>query len=85
MIALWGLQGKSCLLGFPLVLFLFYAVLIVRVPFLFGVLDRMWNSIVSVPDHCISSIWPRSLGSGILNKGTIEQARWSKYSLQNQN
>ena len=27
--------------------------LIVLVPFPFGVLDRMWNSIVSVPDHCL--------------------------------
>ena len=30
-----------------------YAVLIVRVAFLFGVLGRMWNSIVSVPEHCL--------------------------------
>ena len=30
---------------------LFYAVLTVRVPFPFGVWDRMWNSIVSPPDH----------------------------------
>ena len=25
----------------------------VRVPFPFGVWDRVWNSIVSVPDHCL--------------------------------
>ena len=31
---------------------LLYCVLIVCVPFLFGVWDRMWNSIVSVFDHC---------------------------------
>ena len=33
--------------------FFFSAVLFVRVPFPFGVLDTMWNSIVSVPDHRI--------------------------------
>ena len=33
MIALWDLLGKSFLLGFPLVLFLFYAVFTVSVPF----------------------------------------------------
>ena len=29
-----------------------YAVLIVCVPFPYGVWGRMWGSIVSVPDHC---------------------------------
>ena len=42
-----------CPLGFPLLLFLFYVVLIVCVPFPCGVWDRVWNSIVSVPSHCI--------------------------------
>ena len=42
----------AVLFGFPLVLFLFYAVLIVCVPFPFGAWDRMWNSIVSVPGCC---------------------------------
>ena len=32
----------------------FSAALVVRVPFRFGVCGRMWNSIVSVPDHSIS-------------------------------
>ena len=33
-------------------LFLFYGVLIAHVPFLFGIWDRMWNSIISsVPDQ----------------------------------
>ena len=32
---------------------LLYADLIVCIPFLFGVRGRMWNSIVSVPDHCL--------------------------------
>ena len=33
--------------------FNFSAVLIVRVPFQFGVSGKMWNSIASVPDHCL--------------------------------
>ena len=40
-------------LAFHLCCFYFSAVLIVGVPFLFGVKGRMWNSIVSVPDHCL--------------------------------
>ena len=39
-------------LAFHLCCFNFSAVLVVRVPFPFGVWGRMWNSIVSVPDHC---------------------------------
>ena len=35
------------------VLFLFHVVLIVCVPFPYGVCGRMWNSIVSVLDRCI--------------------------------
>ena len=45
---------RAVLLAFSLVLFfIFRAVLVVRVPFPFGVWGRMWNSIVSVPDHCL--------------------------------
>ena len=40
-------------LAFRLCCFYFGAVLVVRVPFPFGVWGRMWNSIVSVPDHCL--------------------------------
>ena len=40
-------------LAFHLCCFNFSAVLVVRVPFLFGVWGRLWNSIVSVPDHCL--------------------------------
>ena len=47
------LLGKSCPLAFSLVLFYFSAVLIVGVPFPYGVQDRMWNPIVSAPDHCL--------------------------------
>ena len=43
-------------LAFHLCCFFFYyyfsAVIIVGVPFPFGVNGRMWNSFVSVPDHC---------------------------------
>ena len=38
--------------AFHLYCFNFSALLGVRVPFPFGVLGRMWNSIVSVSDHC---------------------------------
>ena len=43
----------AVLLAFHLCCFYFNAVLIVGVPFPFGVEGRMWNSIVSVPDHCL--------------------------------
>ena len=46
------LLGKSCSLGFSLA-FIFSAVLVVRVPFPFGVFGKVWNSIVSIPDHCL--------------------------------
>ena len=53
-IALWPSAGKELsLLLFTCVVFIFSAVLVVRVPFIFGVWDRVWNSIVSVPDHCL--------------------------------
>ena len=38
-------------LAFHLCCFYFSAVLIVGVPFPFGVEERIWNSIKSVPDH----------------------------------
>ena len=40
-------------LAFHLCCFYFSAVLTVGVPFPFGVYGRMWNSIVSVLDHCL--------------------------------
>ena len=40
-------------LAFHLCCFYFGAVLIVGVPFLFGVQGRMQNLIVLVPDHCL--------------------------------
>ena len=40
-------------LAFHLCSFYFSAVLIVSVPFSFGVKGRMWNSILSIPDHCL--------------------------------
>ena len=49
----WQSAGKA--LEFPFVLFLFYAVCIIYVPFPLGVWGGMWNSIVSVPDIAFSS------------------------------
>ena len=40
-------------MAFHLCCFYSSAVLIVGVPFPFGVTGRMWNSIVSVPDHSL--------------------------------
>ena len=40
-------------LAFYLCCSYFSAVLVVRVPFPFGVWGRVWNSIVPVPDHCL--------------------------------
>ena len=42
-------------LAFHLCCFKFSAVLVVRVHFPFGVWVRMWNSIASIPDHCLFS------------------------------
>ena len=44
-------------LAFHLCCFYFSAVLIVGVPFPFGVKGRIWNSIVSVPDYCLFFIY----------------------------
>ena len=50
---LWPSAGKEVSPWlFTCVVFIFSAVLVVRVPFPFGVWGRMWNSIVPVPDHC---------------------------------
>ena len=43
--------------AFHLCCFNFSAVLVVRVPFPFGVWSRILNSIVSVPDHCFLSTY----------------------------
>ena len=45
--------GRAVPLAFHLCCFNFSAVLVVRVPVPFGVWGRMWNSIVSFPDHCL--------------------------------
>ena len=48
-VALWE---RAVPLAFNLCSFNFSAVLVAFVPFPFGVWGRMWNSILSVPDHC---------------------------------
>ena len=50
-IALWPSAGKRLTSWLSASAVLLYAVLIVCVPFLFGVWGRLWNSIVSVPNH----------------------------------
>ena len=59
--ALWPSVGKELIaflstvpLAFHLCCFFYFSVvLIVGVPFPFGVYGRMWNSTVSVPDYCL--------------------------------
>ena len=55
MIAVWLSAGKelSPWLFTCVVFILVPAVLVVRVPFPFGVWGSVWNSVVSVPDHFI--------------------------------
>ena len=47
----WPLE-RGILLAFCLCCFILGAILIVYVPFPFGVLGRIWNLIVSALDHC---------------------------------
>ena len=53
-IALWPSAWKELSPWFfTCVVFIYSADLVVRVPFPFGVLGRVWISIKSVPDHCL--------------------------------
>ena len=51
-ISLWPSAGKELTSLVKACAVLLYAVLIVCVLFPFCVWDRMWNSIVSIPDQC---------------------------------
>ena len=46
--------GKSCSFGFPRVPFINYPQFMYLVISFFGFKGRMWDLIVSVPDHCLS-------------------------------
>ena len=46
--------GKSCLFGLPRVSFVHCCQFVVFSYFPFGFEGRMWDLIVSVPDHCLS-------------------------------
>ena len=50
-------------LTFHVCCFYFSAVLTVSVPFQFGAEGRMWNSIVSVPDHCLFIYFTKNIAS----------------------
>ena len=53
-IALWPSAGKELSPWlFSCVVFIFSAVLVVHVSFWFGVWSWVWNSVISVPDHCL--------------------------------
>ena len=46
-------KQRAVPLAFHLCYYYFCAVLVVRIPFPFGVWSRLWNSIVLVSDHCL--------------------------------
>ena len=52
-IACWSSAGKELSPSLSASAVLFHGVLTVCIPFPFGVRERMWNSVVSVPDHCL--------------------------------
>ena len=52
-LAWWTSVGKELTSWLSACAVLLYAVLIVCVPFPYGVWGRMWNSILSVSDHCL--------------------------------
>ena len=56
-VAVWPSAGKALTSWLSTSVVLLYAVFIICVPFLFGVSGRMWNSMASVPDHCLFSIY----------------------------
>ena len=53
--------GKSCSFGLPRVPFVNYRQFMYLVYFPFGFEGRMWDLIVSVPDHCLSFYLARVL------------------------
>ena len=50
--------GKSCSFGLPRVPFVNCGQFMYLVISLFGFESRMWDLIVSVPDHCLSFYFP---------------------------
>ena len=59
--AWWTTAGKELTSWLSACTVLLYAILIVCVPFPYGIWGRMWNSNVSVPDHCLF-IYPGKRG-----------------------
>ena len=67
--ALWPSVGKEVFRWlFTCDVFIFSVVLVVRVPFPFDVWGRVWNSVVSVPDHCHFIYFGRAIASGRLHE-----------------
>ena len=58
--------GKSCSFGLPRVPFVNCRQFMYLVIFPFGFEGRMWDLIVSVPDHCLSFYIPRARSQGEL-------------------
>ena len=79
-------------LAFHLCCFYFSAVLVVRVPFPLGVWGRVWNSIVSVRNHCFLSNFLDLTASEDIEKAAFEnktkttnKAKMNPVRIQNHN
>ena len=48
-------------LAFTCTVFILVSSFFVGVPFAFGIYGRTWNSIVSVPDHCLFIYFEKSV------------------------
>ena len=67
-IVLWPSVGKELSSRlFTCVFLILNAVLVVLVPFLFGVWGGMWNSIVSAPDHSLIVYFSQSTQASLMN------------------
>ena len=75
-VVLWPSAGKELSPWLSTcVVFIYSAVLVVRIPFPFGVLGRMWNSIFAVPYHCHFIYFTRYIARMYLfQEGSIESA-----------
>ena len=71
--------GKSCSFGLPRVPFVNCGQFMYLVISRFGFEGRMWNLIVSVPDHCLSFYfgatypWPKKKTTDLSRRGLVNR------------
>ena len=70
---------RAVLLAFYLYCFNFSAILVVRASIPFSVWDRMWNSIVSVPDHCLFIYFICGVCACYLKHALFSKRPWLKH------